>query len=139
MAAEPVLQPTNDSTATDGLRKQTDTQGVSMRENEGREMFTRRSQADQGPEAGNLDTVESIIDRDQGIDNPTYSQAIMNESLCGKTISVSYDGNPPVQAKVVDMCPGCSATSIDMSRHLFAAIGAHEDLGRITVDWWFEN
>lgn len=67
------------------------------------------------------------------------SQAIMNESLCGKTISVSYDGNPPVQAKVVDMCPGCSATSIDMSRHLFAAIGAHEDLGRITVDWWFEN
>lgn len=40
-----------------------------MRENEGREMFTRRSQADQGPEAGNLDTVESIIDRDQGIDS----------------------------------------------------------------------
>lgn len=67
------------------------------------------------------------------------SKAIMDQSLCGKTISVSYNGNPPVDATVVDMCPGCSATSIDMSRHLFAAIGATEDLGRITVDWWFNN
>jgi hypothetical protein len=63
------------------------------------------------------------------------SSAIMDQSLCGKTITVSYGGKTST-AKVVEKCPSCSAGSIDMSRALFGDL-ANLDLGVITVDWHF--
>ncbi|KAL1985904.1 hypothetical protein VTN96DRAFT_7169 [Rasamsonia emersonii] len=65
------------------------------------------------------------------------SSAIMNEGYCGKTITVSYNGKTST-AKVVDKCPSCSASSIDMSPALFGDL-ADLALGRIHVEWWFNN
>ncbi|KAF5015615.1 hypothetical protein F66182_12993, partial [Fusarium sp. NRRL 66182] len=61
------------------------------------------------------------------------SQAIMNESLCGATITVTYDGKTAT-GTVVDKCMGCDAESIDMSRAMFGDL-ASLDAGRITVSW----
>lgn len=61
------------------------------------------------------------------------SQAIMDESLCGATITVTYEGKTAT-GTVVDKCMGCSAQSIDMSRAMFGDL-ASLDAGRITVSW----
>ncbi|RAO64033.1 uncharacterized protein BHQ10_000045 [Talaromyces amestolkiae] len=61
------------------------------------------------------------------------SQAIMNESLCGASITVTYDGKTAT-GTVVDKCMGCDAESIDMSRAMFGDL-ASLDAGRITVSW----
>jgi hypothetical protein len=61
------------------------------------------------------------------------SQAIMDQSLCGSTITVTYDGKT-VTGTVVDKCMGCDSESIDMSRAMFGDL-ASLDAGRITVSW----
>lgn len=61
------------------------------------------------------------------------SQAIMDQSLCGAKITVTYDGKTAT-GTVVDKCMGCSAESIDMSRAMFGDL-ASLDAGRITVSW----
>lgn len=61
------------------------------------------------------------------------SQAIMNQSLCGAKITVTYDGKTATGI-VVDKCMGCDAESIDMSRAMFGEL-ASLDAGRITVSW----
>jgi outer membrane biosynthesis protein TonB len=61
------------------------------------------------------------------------SQAIMDESLCGATITVTYEGKTAT-GTVVDKCMGCDAESIDMSRAMFGDLSSL-DAGRITVSW----
>ena len=41
-----------------------------------------------------------------------------SQSVCGKSITISYNGNTAV-ASVEDECPGCSYGSLDMSEGLF--------------------
>ncbi|EED23682.1 allergen Asp F7 [Talaromyces stipitatus ATCC 10500] len=61
------------------------------------------------------------------------SHAIMDQSLCGAKITVSYKGNTATGI-VVDKCAGCDAKSIDMSRAMFGDLASF-DAGRITVSW----
>ncbi|OKL58977.1 hypothetical protein UA08_05758 [Talaromyces atroroseus] len=61
------------------------------------------------------------------------SYEVMDESLCGASITVEYEGKTAT-GTVVDKCMGCDAQAIDMSRAMF---GDLSDLsaGRITVSW----
>lgn len=61
------------------------------------------------------------------------SHEIMDQSMCGREVKVTYDGKTTT-AKVVDKCMGCSKGSIDMSRAAFGNI-ASMDAGRIQVEW----
>ncbi|KAL2013899.1 hypothetical protein VTN00DRAFT_1424 [Thermoascus crustaceus] len=61
---------------------------------------------------------------------------MMQDSDCGKTVTISYDGKTST-AKVVDKCMGCQGNSIDMSRHLFGSLADMAE-GRLSnVQWWF--
>jgi expansin (peptidoglycan-binding protein) len=61
------------------------------------------------------------------------SASLMNQGLCGKSITVSYEGKTAT-GTVVDSCPGCNSESIDMSRAMFGSLSSL-DAGRITVSW----
>ncbi|GAM38857.1 hypothetical protein EIK77_006931 [Talaromyces pinophilus] len=61
------------------------------------------------------------------------SQEIMDQSLCGATITVTYEGKTAT-GTVVDKCMGCDRGSVDMSRAMFGDL-ASLDAGRITVSW----
>lgn len=65
------------------------------------------------------------------------SADIMNQSLCGATITVTHEGKT-AQGKVVDRCAGCSAGSVDMSEHMFGVL-ADMSAGRIPISWSFDN
>lgn len=56
-----------------------------------------------------------------------------NNPLCGRKITV-FRGNKSVQVTVVDRCPGCSSTSLDLSPAAFNVLGAPEE-GRISITW----
>ncbi|TQB70766.1 hypothetical protein MPDQ_008113 [Monascus purpureus] len=58
--------------------------------------------------------------------------------LCGLKIRIRRDGES-VDVKVVDRCPGCKETDLDVSRAVFKDL-ADLDLGRVTVEWaWLED
>lgn len=56
-----------------------------------------------------------------------------NNPLCGREITV-FRGDKSVQVTVVDRCPGCSSTSLDLSPAAFNVLGAPEE-GRIPITW----
>lgn len=65
------------------------------------------------------------------------AEGMMQKSYCGRSITISYEGNTH-QATVVDTCPGCSGASLDLSPSLFTAVAPSGD-GRVHgVDWWFD-
>jgi expansin (peptidoglycan-binding protein) len=55
---------------------------------------------------------------------------------CGKMISIAKDGKT-VQAKVVDLCPGCASGAIDVSSTAFRAL-ADLSVGRTKCTWSFD-
>lgn len=56
--------------------------------------------------------------------------------MCGKTITISYGGKTVV-ATVKDKCMGCDINNIDVSEIAFVSLMGSTDVGRHTVDWWF--
>ncbi|KAG6358953.1 hypothetical protein INS49_012473 [Diaporthe citri] len=52
---------------------------------------------------------------------------------CGKTATIHYNGKSTT-VKVVDLCPGCSTGSIDVSPTAFQKL-ASLDAGRVQVTW----
>lgn len=52
---------------------------------------------------------------------------------CGKTATIHYQGKSTT-VKVVDLCPGCSTGSIDVSPSAFQKL-ASLDAGRVQVTW----
>ncbi|KAH8428808.1 RlpA-like double-psi beta-barrel domain-containing protein [Aspergillus melleus] len=63
------------------------------------------------------------------------SHEIMQDSDCGKTITIDVNGKTAT-AKVVDKCMGCNAGSVDVSRATFGALASMAD-GRVTCKWKF--
>ncbi|KAI0769353.1 RlpA-like double-psi beta-barrel-protein domain-containing protein-containing protein [Trametes elegans] len=64
--------------------------------------------------------------------NPTQYSGGSN---CGRHINVHYQGKT-VNAKVVDLCPGCGSGSVDLSPAAFQKL-APLSVGRIKVTWEF--
>ncbi|KAI8332121.1 RlpA-like double-psi beta-barrel-protein domain-containing protein-containing protein [Chlamydoabsidia padenii] len=58
---------------------------------------------------------------------------IMSKSKCGSTINVK-SAHGSVTVKVVDTCPGCGASDIDLSPAAFKKLGKLSQ-GRIPVTW----
>lgn len=58
--------------------------------------------------------------------------------MCGRTITVKAKNGNTVVARVVDKCPGCVAHAIDLSRAAFSELDSF-DVGRINVNWWFNE
>ncbi|SAL99166.1 hypothetical protein [Absidia glauca] len=58
---------------------------------------------------------------------------IMKKSKCGSTIHVK-SASGSVTVKVVDTCPGCGASDIDLSPAAFKKLGKLSQ-GRIHVTW----
>ena len=58
---------------------------------------------------------------------------------CGRMATITLDGKS-VQGKLVDKCGACEGQSIDLSDHLFAALGASTTVGRYhDVKWSFTS
>lgn len=65
------------------------------------------------------------------------SHEIMKDGDCGRTVTIEYKGKTAT-GKVVDKCMGCSAGSIDLSRHFFGELAAFSE-GRLSgVKWRLE-
>jgi len=59
-----------------------------------------------------------------------------NNPLCGKTITITYQGHTQ-QAKVVDTCQGCASGDVDLSPTLFQAlVPAGLGAGRVSGASW---
>ncbi|SPO21666.1 uncharacterized protein UTRI_01149_B [Ustilago trichophora] len=60
-------------------------------------------------------------------------------SHCGQTITITNNQNGNTQqAQVVDLCPGCSYGSLDMSTSLFSALNnGNMDAGVFPISWSF--
>ncbi|KAF9017789.1 hypothetical protein BDZ89DRAFT_1074540 [Hymenopellis radicata] len=56
---------------------------------------------------------------------------------CFKTITMTYNGKT-TQATIMDHCPGCPDTGLDLSRGLFDFF-ASEDTGIIYGTWYFND
>ncbi|KAF8900141.1 RlpA-like double-psi beta-barrel-protein domain-containing protein-containing protein, partial [Gymnopilus junonius] len=52
---------------------------------------------------------------------------------CGKWVHLNYQGKT-ARAKVVDLCPSCGLTGIDLSPAAFRAL-APLDVGQLHIDW----
>ncbi|KAI0092378.1 RlpA-like double-psi beta-barrel-protein domain-containing protein-containing protein [Irpex rosettiformis] len=66
----------------------------------------------------------------------TFSGATANPNanpVCGRKMTVSFQGKSTA-VTVVDRCPGCGPTGIDLSPAAFNEL-ASPDLGRIQVTW----
>ncbi|KAI8098571.1 RlpA-like double-psi beta-barrel-protein domain-containing protein-containing protein [Halteromyces radiatus] len=61
------------------------------------------------------------------------SADIMSKSKCGKSVNIK-SSKGSVTVKVVDTCPGCGATDIDLSPSAFKKLGSLSQ-GRIPVTW----
>jgi hypothetical protein len=60
-----------------------------------------------------------------------------NNPLCGKKIKASRNGSHVV-CTVVDRCPSCDGTTIDLSPNAFNTLG-NPDEGRIDIEWeWLD-
>ncbi|KAK4169191.1 RlpA-like double-psi beta-barrel-protein domain-containing protein-containing protein [Cladorrhinum sp. PSN259] len=84
---------------------------------------------------------------DSGKDHTENIVAISHELMgiqsngnpfCGKTITVSYGGKT-VQATVRDKCMGCQKEAIDCTEKMFLDLFGSLDVGRKSVDWWFNE
>ncbi|KAK4867428.1 hypothetical protein LT330_000938 [Penicillium expansum] len=71
-------------------------------------------------------TVENVLALPHGI---------MTDSDCGKTVTVTYNGQTATGI-VVDKCMGCDNESVDLSRHFFAEL-ASMDAGRVSGAKWY--
>ncbi|KAJ5867435.1 hypothetical protein N7534_001988 [Penicillium rubens] len=71
-------------------------------------------------------TVENVLALPHGI---------MTDSDCGKTVTVTYNGQTATGI-VVDKCMGCDNGSVDLSRHFFGEL-APMDKGRASGAKWF--
>lgn len=60
---------------------------------------------------------------------------IMKEGDCGKTVTITYNGQTAT-GTVVDKCMGCDNTSIDLSRALFGKLASF-DRGRVSGAKWY--
>lgn len=56
-----------------------------------------------------------------------------HNTLCGKKINVTYEGNT-VEVTVVDRCEGCAYYDLDLSPSAFSDI-SDQSLGRIDITW----
>lgn len=56
---------------------------------------------------------------------------------CGQKINIQYNGKS-VEAKIMDMCPGCKGHDIDLSDAAWAAIGMTE-MTRVSGSWSMVN
>ena len=54
---------------------------------------------------------------------------------CGRCVRIQYQGKT-VNARVVDSCPGCPSTSLDLSPPVFSALD-HLDRGVLQIQWEF--
>jgi hypothetical protein len=67
----------------------------------------------------------------------TYMQPSgSTKASCGKCIKVVYQQKAAI-VRVMDTCPECPDTNIDMSDKLFQALVGDLGLGRVQVDWNF--
>ncbi|KXS14549.1 hypothetical protein M427DRAFT_57462 [Gonapodya prolifera JEL478] len=68
----------------------------------------------------------------------TYTQ--MNQGWCGQTICITYNGGPPVRARVLDECPDaiCSYGHLDTTPAVWNALGINTGVGLVTsgVQWY---
>jgi len=64
------------------------------------------------------------------------SYKIYSKAHCGKMITIVAEGKTH-SAQVVDKCPSCTESSLDMSPSLFSEF-ANESKGVITVKWKFD-
>lgn len=62
-------------------------------------------------------------------------QGIMTDEDCGKTVVIEYNGKTK-KGTIVDKCPGCDNTSIDVSRRLFESLASLAQ-GRIHGVTWY--
>ncbi|KAI5927081.1 RlpA-like double-psi beta-barrel-protein domain-containing protein-containing protein [Camillea tinctor] len=61
----------------------------------------------------------------------------VNSNPCGKTITITKDGKTAT-ATVVDKCPVCADTAIDVTTTVFQSL-VSLDVGRTTVTWYFND
>jgi hypothetical protein len=82
---------------------------------------------------------------DKGVMIAAVSEALWeNGAACGRMYSVTCTGptnqgvlqpcRGTVTVKVVDRCPGCDATNIDLSQEAFSAIG-NPNAGKININY----
>ncbi|GAA6051865.1 hypothetical protein JCM3770_005506 [Rhodotorula araucariae] len=63
--------------------------------------------------------------------------AQMNSGLCGKTVKITNTANgKTITATVADTCPGCAASSLDLSEGAFGALGEYSS-GVLPISWSF--
>lgn len=86
---------------------------------------------------------ESPIQPPSSLHHPTHSSTGMmgdqsnGNPYCGRMATITFNGKVAT-GKLVDKCPGCDGQSIDLSYHLFAALGATTNTGRYhNVKWSF--
>jgi hypothetical protein len=64
---------------------------------------------------------------------------MMQQSYCGKSVTVSYQGNT-VTGIVVDKCMGCGNEDVDLSRCFFSALAGGLGAGRLHgAKWWISS
>lgn len=82
---------------------------------------------------------------DSGLDYDEHIVAISKDVMgtqsngnpyCDQTITIKAKGKT-IQATVRDKCMGCAPENIDVSKGAFEALFGSLDLGRTTVEWWF--
>ncbi len=82
---------------------------------------------------------------DGGMDNKAnivaVSAALMGAQsngnpMCGKTITIKANGKT-AQALVHDKCPSCALGDVDASEQLFLQLFGSLDVGRGSIEWWF--
>jgi len=58
---------------------------------------------------------------------------------CGRMATITLNGKSAT-GKLVDKCGACQGQSIDLSDHLFAALGADVSTGRYhNIEWHFSS
>ena len=58
-------------------------------------------------------------------------------AYCGRMATITLNGKS-ASGKLVDKCGACKGQDIDLSDHLFAALGAEVPVGRYSnVEWHF--
>jgi expansin (peptidoglycan-binding protein) len=61
-----------------------------------------------------------------------------NNPLCGKYVSITGKDGQKYRAQIVDRCPGCSKTDLDLSQEFFNLVTQNGD-GRVgNMEWCFD-
>ncbi|WP_205825918.1 RlpA-like double-psi beta-barrel domain-containing protein [Microbispora catharanthi] len=63
----------------------------------------------------------------------------MNDPLCKQAVLITYGGKT-IKVPIRDLCPGCAANHLDLSRPAFAQFANPDAVPRLTaVSWQFTS